>query len=194
MGDEPNSALLMFVAHRAAEARVFDAVRAADFDNLTLAQSRIGQRLDRQGIRVTDLAEQAGVTKQTAGALVDELEANGYVERKPDPADARARLVVLTDRGAKLCARVASAPGAECLRRIACRAGVAARRHRSVPLTVAFPQQPTRRCCAVRDQFPFEDLVGRRRRQVVGDPDVARPSLRRQAGLAAEKLLESLGR
>ena len=89
----------MFVAHRSAEARVVEAVRAAGFDDLTVAQSRIGQRLNRDGIRVTDLAEQAGVTKQTAGALVDELEAAGYVTRKPDPADARARLVVLTDQG-----------------------------------------------------------------------------------------------
>ena len=108
MGDEPTSALLMFVAHRAAEARVFEAVRAAGFDDLTLAQSRIGQRLNREGIRVTDLAEQAGVTKQTAGALVDDLEAGGYVARKPDPADARARLVVLTDRGEKLCTTAAA--------------------------------------------------------------------------------------
>jgi len=98
----------MFIAHRAAEARVFSAVRAAGFNDLTLAQSRIGQRLNRDGIRVTDIAEQAGVTKQTAGALVDELEANGYVTRRPDPADARARLVILTDRGEKLCATVAS--------------------------------------------------------------------------------------
>ncbi len=98
----------MFVAHRSAEARVVEAVRAAGFDDLTLAQSRIAQRLDREGIRVTDLAEQAGVTKQTAGALVDELEAGGYVTRKPDPADARARLVVLTDRGEKLCATAAA--------------------------------------------------------------------------------------
>jgi DNA-binding MarR family transcriptional regulator len=105
---EPNSALLMFIAHRAAEARVIEALRAAGFDDLTLAQSRIGQRLNREGIRVTDLAEQAGVTKQTAGALVDELEAGGYVTRKPDPADARARLVALTDRGEKLCATAAA--------------------------------------------------------------------------------------
>ncbi|HKV19666.1 MAG TPA: MarR family transcriptional regulator [Mycobacterium sp.] len=108
MGDEPNSALLMFVAHRAAEARVVEGLRSAGFDDLTLAQSRIGQRLNREGIRITELAEQAGVTKQTAGALVDELEANGYVTRKPDPADARARLVVLTDRGEKLCATAAA--------------------------------------------------------------------------------------
>jgi DNA-binding MarR family transcriptional regulator len=108
VSDEPTSALLMFIAHRAAEARVFEAVRAAGCGDLTLAQSRIAQRLNRQGIRVTEIAEQAGVTKQTAGALVDELEANGYVTRKPDPADARARLVVLTDRGEQLCAAAAA--------------------------------------------------------------------------------------
>lgn len=108
MSDDPTSALLMFVAHRVAEARVLDAVRNAGFDDLTLAQSRIAQRLNREGIRVTDLAEQAGVTKQTVGGLVDELEANGYVTRKPDPADARARLVMLTDRGEQLCMTAAA--------------------------------------------------------------------------------------
>ena len=108
MGVEANAALLMFIAHRAAEARVFEAVKAAGFDDLTLAQSRICQRLNREGIRVTDIAEQAGVTKQTAGAIVNELEATGYVARRPDPADARARLVVLTDRGEKLCATAAA--------------------------------------------------------------------------------------
>ncbi len=111
MSDAPTSALLMFIAHRAAEARVFEAVRAAGFGDLTLAQSRIAQRLNREGIRVTEIAEQAGVTKQTAGALVDELEANGYVARRPDPADARARLVVLTDRGEQLCATAAAGIG-----------------------------------------------------------------------------------
>jgi DNA-binding MarR family transcriptional regulator len=108
VSDDANAALLMFIAHRAAEARVFEAVRTSGFDDLTLAQSRIAQRLNREGIRITDIAEQAGVTKQTAGGLVDELEANGYVTRRPDPADARARLVVLTDRGERLCGTAAA--------------------------------------------------------------------------------------
>ena len=73
----------MYVAHGAAEARVFEAVRAAGFDDLTLTQSRIARRLRPEGIRVTELAELAGVTKQTAGALVDELAANGYVIKNP---------------------------------------------------------------------------------------------------------------
>lgn len=93
----------MFVAHRAAESRVLDSVRAAGFDDVTLAQCRIAQRLSLHGIRLTELAEQAQITKQTAGALVDELERNGYVTREPDPADARARLVMLSDRGEQVC-------------------------------------------------------------------------------------------
>ena len=94
----------MFIAHRAAERRVFEALHAAGYDDVTMAQVRIGQRLATAGIRVTELADQAGVTKQTAGALVEELERSGYVVRKPDPADARARLVSLSARGQRLCA------------------------------------------------------------------------------------------
>ncbi|MGZ4618392.1 MAG: MarR family winged helix-turn-helix transcriptional regulator, partial [Frankiaceae bacterium] len=47
------------------------------------------------------LAEQAGITKQSAGFLVDQLERAGYVERVPDPADGRARLVRVAERGAR---------------------------------------------------------------------------------------------
>lgn len=104
----PNTATLMFIAHRAAETQVFNALRTAGFDDLTPAQSRLAQRLSPTGIRVTDLADQAGVTKQTAGALVDELERGGYVVRRPDPADARARLVVLSERGERLCTAAAA--------------------------------------------------------------------------------------
>jgi DNA-binding MarR family transcriptional regulator len=111
MDESPSSPLLMFVAHRAAESQVLDAVRAAGFDDVTLAQCRIAQRLSRDGIRLTDLAEQAQVTKQTAGALVDELERNGYVSREPDPADARARLVMLSERGMRVCRAAAAEIG-----------------------------------------------------------------------------------
>lgn len=98
----------MSIAHRAAESAVYGALHAAGFGDLTLAQARICQRLRPNGIRVTELAEQAQVTKQTAGALVDELERNGYVVRQPDPHDARARQVLLTARGRQLCAAAAA--------------------------------------------------------------------------------------
>ncbi len=41
------------------------------------------------------------MTKQTAGALIDQLEAAGYVQRRPDPTDARARLVCMSPLGLK---------------------------------------------------------------------------------------------
>jgi DNA-binding MarR family transcriptional regulator len=106
--DQPSTASLLFIMHRAAETKIMEALREAGFDDLTVAQCRIAQRLSPNGIRITALAEQARVTKQTAGALIGELERSGYVVRQPDPADARARLVVLSARGREVCAAAAA--------------------------------------------------------------------------------------
>ena len=75
--------VLMFIAYRAAENRIVRAVQAAGFD-ITLAQSRLLARLAPDGTRISELAEQAQVTKQTATALVDRLEARGLVSRGSD--------------------------------------------------------------------------------------------------------------
>ena len=96
-----NVGLLLFIPYRALEKRVFDALAAAGFDDFTPAQARVFQRIAPGGSRLTDLAEQAQITKQSAGFLVDQLERAGYVERVPDPADARARLVRIAARGAE---------------------------------------------------------------------------------------------
>jgi DNA-binding MarR family transcriptional regulator len=55
--------------------------------------------LRADGIRATELARLSGQHKQVIGKNVDELEALGYVERRPDPDDRRAKLVVPTERG-----------------------------------------------------------------------------------------------
>ncbi|GLZ31622.1 MarR family transcriptional regulator [Lentzea sp. NBRC 105346] len=98
MAEELNVGLLMFIAHRAMENRVFAAVANAGYGDVTIAQARLMARISSTGSRLTTLAESAQVTKQTAGFLVDQLERAGYVERVPDPADGRARLVLLTDK------------------------------------------------------------------------------------------------
>lgn len=51
------------------------------------------------GSRITELAELAGMTKQSMAALVDFLLRTGYVTLAADPRDGRAKLVVLTARG-----------------------------------------------------------------------------------------------
>jgi DNA-binding MarR family transcriptional regulator len=104
---QPSVGVLMFVAHRSIEQRVVSTLRDAGFD-VTPAQGRVFARIGPHGTRLTDLAEMAQVTKQTAGFLVDQLEKRGYVERVPDPIDARARLICIAERG-----RAAQAKAAE---------------------------------------------------------------------------------
>jgi DNA-binding MarR family transcriptional regulator len=96
--EELNIGLLLYIPYRAMEARVFQALADAGFRDFTPAQARVFQRIAPGGSRLTDLAEQALITKQSAGFLVDQLERAGYVERVPDPSDARARLVRATER------------------------------------------------------------------------------------------------
>ncbi|MGK5113351.1 MULTISPECIES: MarR family winged helix-turn-helix transcriptional regulator [unclassified Geodermatophilus] len=101
-GQRQNLGLLCFYPSRAMEARLLAELAAAGFDDITIAQGRIAARIGPAGTRLTDLAEQALVTKQTAGHLVDQLERSGYVRRVPDPTDGRARLVTMAERGQRV--------------------------------------------------------------------------------------------
>lgn len=98
--EELNVGLLLFIPYREMERRVFAALAEAGYDDFTPAQARVMQRIGPDGTRLTELAEAAQVTKQTASFLVDQLERTGYVRRTPDPSDARARLVRVAERGA----------------------------------------------------------------------------------------------
>ena len=108
LGQLQELGILLFVANRALEQRAFDAVVAAGITDITLAQARVAARIGPDGSRVSELAEQARVTKQSAAFLVEQLETAGYVERVPDPTDGRARLVRLTTRARRV-ARAADA-------------------------------------------------------------------------------------
>jgi DNA-binding MarR family transcriptional regulator len=51
------------------------------------------------GSRLTDLAGSAGMSLSAMAELVDDLESLGYLQRRGDPADGRAKLVCLTASG-----------------------------------------------------------------------------------------------
>ncbi|OSC67363.1 MarR family transcriptional regulator [Streptomyces sp. 4F] len=92
--------------------RIHEGVVARGFQGLRPAHGFAFARLAPDGATVTDLAVHLGMTKQAASQLVDELVRKGYVERRPHPADARARLVVLTETG-WACTRAAQEAAAE---------------------------------------------------------------------------------
>ncbi|MER6069224.1 MarR family winged helix-turn-helix transcriptional regulator [Streptomyces sp. NPDC001817] len=105
------SAALLAVAGDLTQ-RIHGGVVARGFTDLRPAHGFAFARLAPDGATVTDLATHLGVTKQAASQLVDEIVCKGYAERRPHPQDARARLVVLTERG-WACTRAAEAAAAE---------------------------------------------------------------------------------
>src|SRR5258708_36318797 len=83
-----------------------------DFPELRGSHRRILQMIPPQGIRITDLALLAGMTKQALGEFVDWLERAGVVASGRDPADGRRRLVTRTGRGDAAAATAQQAIGA----------------------------------------------------------------------------------
>ncbi|TKA09036.1 MarR family transcriptional regulator [Actinacidiphila oryziradicis] len=117
MNDEDAMALTatLLAAAGALVAAIDDGVAARGFDDLRPAHGFAFARMSAAGATVTELAEHLGVTRQAASQLVDELVRKGYAERRPHPDDARARLVVLTDRG-RYCTRAAEDAATDAVR------------------------------------------------------------------------------
>lgn len=80
---------------------VSDGLAERGFADFRPAHGTIGQHIADRGSRVTELAQLAQVSKPTVVYLVNDLERLGYVARVPDPDDGRAKLVCLTERGAR---------------------------------------------------------------------------------------------
>jgi DNA-binding MarR family transcriptional regulator len=74
-------------------------LEAAGYADLRPTHGCVFRFVREDGMRLTDLATLAGMTKQSVGELVDDLAALGYVERIPDPDDRRAKLISLTEKG-----------------------------------------------------------------------------------------------
>jgi DNA-binding MarR family transcriptional regulator len=72
---------------------------ADGFGDARFADGVVFQHLVGGPVTISVLAERLGVTQQAASKSVADLEKRGYLAREADPADARARNVVLTQRG-----------------------------------------------------------------------------------------------
>ncbi|NKY29941.1 MarR family winged helix-turn-helix transcriptional regulator [Nocardia gamkensis] len=96
---EPTLLKLLSQATAAYERALNDELRARLDDRLRPAHYAVFRYLDPAGSRITALAEAAGMTQQSMGELVTYLERRGLVRRRVDPADRRARVVLVTEVG-----------------------------------------------------------------------------------------------
>ena len=95
----PTSALLQ-VAYNSLARGIFGFVAGAGYSDLRPSHGNVLEPLSYvDGQRLNELAARAGMTPQSMGELVDDLELRGYVERRADPADRRAKRVHLTEKG-----------------------------------------------------------------------------------------------
>jgi DNA-binding MarR family transcriptional regulator len=98
-GWEPTvPALLQRVAATAAP-RLRAAFAEAGLEGIRPAQAVALVPLVAGPKHASDLADRLKVSRQAVAQGVTALERHGYVTRVPDPADARAQLIELTDRG-----------------------------------------------------------------------------------------------
>ncbi len=91
--------LLLRLVHQHWTQAVDTALDDAGFGDIRPPHANVFTFVPPEGIHVSELTRLAHVRKQTMAQAVEELETMGYVERRPDPSDRRARLVFLTPRG-----------------------------------------------------------------------------------------------
>src|SRR4030095_103227 len=90
--------LLQFLP-RDCERRARATLQARGHTELLPSHQVVFGSLGRSGTRLTALAQHAAMSTQALGQIVDDLEQLGYVERIPDPADGRAKIVRFTAAG-----------------------------------------------------------------------------------------------
>lgn len=82
-----------------------DYERAAQAHGLTLTQARVLGFASCEPLSQRRLAERFGCDPSNISVLVDRLVERELVERRPDPADGRVKLITATDAGRELAHR-----------------------------------------------------------------------------------------
>lgn len=102
---KPGQFRLGFLVHDVARLRRTVVDKALKPLGVTRSQWWVLANLSRysdEGMMQTELANAMDIGKVALGGMLDRLEVNGYIERRPDPADRRAKRLTLTTVGADL--------------------------------------------------------------------------------------------
>ena len=81
------------------ERRTLKALQERGHSDIRPSHSVLFSNLGLGAVRVTELAERAQVTQQAMGKMLKEVERMGYIERRVDQKDKRAKEIRLTEKG-----------------------------------------------------------------------------------------------
>jgi DNA-binding MarR family transcriptional regulator len=91
---------LLRTAYNVLSGAIYRAVTQAGAPGLRPAHGNAMEMLAiEDGLRLTDIADRAGMAPQSMGELIDDLVVKGYLRRQEDPADRRAKRIYLTAKG-----------------------------------------------------------------------------------------------
>jgi DNA-binding MarR family transcriptional regulator len=97
---DPSTPTLLRTAYNVLSAAIYRAVSEAGTTDMRPAHGNPMEMLSIQdGLRLTDIAARAGMAPQSMGEIVDDLAAKGYLARREDPSDRRAKRIYLTPKG-----------------------------------------------------------------------------------------------
>lgn len=92
----------LFVISRATQSKVRDVLREKGYQDLSNSYSNPIMSLAYGPERVTELAKNLSISKQHCVQILRPMETAGYIKKKSDPSDGRAKLVMLTSKGEHL--------------------------------------------------------------------------------------------
>jgi DNA-binding MarR family transcriptional regulator len=96
----PSTPTLLRTAYNVLSAAIYRAVSQAGAADMRPAHGNAMEMLSIQdGLRLTDIAARAGMAPQSMGEIVDDLVSKGYLARREDPSDRRAKRIYLTQKG-----------------------------------------------------------------------------------------------
>lgn len=95
----------LILVFREFELELLAALHSAGYTDLTQSDLNMLRFINPAGSRAVDVARLAGITKQGAGKALADLAQRGYITRRDDRDDARAKVIVLTRKGRRLIGR-----------------------------------------------------------------------------------------
>jgi DNA-binding MarR family transcriptional regulator len=96
--------ILVRLLHRFRTELFAEGEKEGRFLDIRFAHLQVWGNVGINGIRLTELADRANLGLPACSELVNELQDAGYLERRPDPSDGRAKLIFPTPKGRQVLA------------------------------------------------------------------------------------------